>query len=196
VPQGSVISPHLFNVFIHNFPSHAEVNELYPDNFHLAESSSDADTLGPVLTEHLKQVSKWTRDNKLGISSNKSSVTLFSLHNKQANFHPEVYIDGNLIPLAKHVKLLGNTLSNSFSTSTQIGGAKSKGNSRIQLMKATSRLDFGNKETLKLTYDAYVKPVMSTGAHIWFPNTNPDASFIAELQRIVRVCVSLQVVTR
>jgi hypothetical protein len=92
-----------------------------------------------------------------------------------------VYIDGNLIPLAKHVKLLGNTLSNSFSMSTQIGGAKSKGNSRIQLMKATSGLDFGDKETLKLKYDAYVKPVMFTGAPIRFPNTNPDASSIAEL---------------
>jgi hypothetical protein len=45
-------------------------------------------------------------------------------------------------------------------------------------------MDFGDKETLKLTYDAYVKPVMTNGAPIWFPCTDPDATSIAGLQRV------------
>jgi retron-type reverse transcriptase len=81
VPQGSVISLHLFNFFVHDFPSPAEVNESYADDFHLARSSPDADSIGPELTEDLKQVTKWSEENKLGIAPAKSTVTLFSPHN-------------------------------------------------------------------------------------------------------------------
>jgi hypothetical protein len=77
VLQGSVISPRLFTFFVHDFPHPAEVNEAYADDFHVAELSPDADTLGPVLTEHMKEISELSRNNKLGIAPNKSSVRLF-----------------------------------------------------------------------------------------------------------------------
>jgi retron-type reverse transcriptase len=41
VPQGSVISPQLFNFFVHDFPGHAQVVESYADDFALLESSPD-----------------------------------------------------------------------------------------------------------------------------------------------------------
>jgi hypothetical protein len=50
VPQGSVLSPHLFNFFVSNFPSSAEVNKSYADDFYLSESASDVNLLGPILT--------------------------------------------------------------------------------------------------------------------------------------------------
>lgn len=58
VLQGSVISPHLFNFFVSDFPAHAEVNESYADDFNLAETSPDLCTLGTILTEHLIHISK------------------------------------------------------------------------------------------------------------------------------------------
>jgi retron-type reverse transcriptase len=94
VPQGSVISPHLFNFFVSDFPSPAEVNELYADDFSLSESSSDVDALGPLLTHHLSVISKWAKDNKLEISAAKSHVTLFTPHTKEVNRDIVVTIDG------------------------------------------------------------------------------------------------------
>jgi hypothetical protein len=53
VPQGSVLSPHLFNFFVSDFPNDALVNDSFADHFYLCESSSDIDILGPLLTSHL-----------------------------------------------------------------------------------------------------------------------------------------------
>jgi hypothetical protein len=64
VPQGSVLSPHLFNFFVSDFPCPAEVNENFADDFYFTESSADINFLGPVLTSHLKKISKWVVDNK------------------------------------------------------------------------------------------------------------------------------------
>jgi hypothetical protein len=49
VLQGSVISPHLFNFFVHDFPDCAEILESYADDFYLLESSPDITRLGAKL---------------------------------------------------------------------------------------------------------------------------------------------------
>jgi hypothetical protein len=76
--QGSVLSSHLFNFFVSDFPALATVNQSYADDFDLVRSSPNKDTLGPSLTEDLKQVSQWSKKNKLSISAAKSTVTFFT----------------------------------------------------------------------------------------------------------------------
>jgi hypothetical protein len=78
VPQGSVVLPHLFNFFVSDFPVPTDVNESYADDFDLLRSFTNNDAFGPMLTEDLKQVSKWSMDNKLSISAAKSTVTFFT----------------------------------------------------------------------------------------------------------------------
>jgi hypothetical protein len=109
-------------------------------------------------------------------------VTFFTPNTKEANFHPQVFIDGALIPLNKRPKWLGNILSTMFKSSPHIDAQRGKLSSRIQLLKATSGLDFGNKETLQLTYNAFLKPLIGFNAPVWFPSTDPNASSIQRLQ--------------
>ena len=184
VPQGSVISPVLFNFFVHDFPAYAEVNESYADDFNLSESGPCVDTLGRNLTEHLKYVTAWAMKNGLEISPSKSTVTLFTPDRHESNLHPQVFIEGTQLPLAKVVRFLGLNLSTHFVSSTQAKSANNKSSSRIQLLKATSGQDWGDKETLRLTYNAFLKPVMIFGAPLWYPNLDPESESIKSLQRV------------
>jgi hypothetical protein len=77
VPQGLVLLQYIFNFFVSNFPAPAQDNELYANNFELAESSPDKETLGPTLSEHLKEVTEWSKKNELDIFPEKSNVMVF-----------------------------------------------------------------------------------------------------------------------
>jgi hypothetical protein len=183
VPQGSVLSPHLFNFFCHDFPDHTKVNGSYADDFHLSESSPDPSVLGEVLTGYLKHVSEWAEKNHLGIEPAKSHVTFFTPDTKETNFHLDVRINGTLIPLKKKVKFLGNTLTTMYKPTSQIDIIKGKMKKGHQLIKALKGENWGNKETLRQTYQAYVKPTFISGAPAWYPNVNPRTSSIGRLQR-------------
>lgn len=88
VPQGSVISPLLFNFFISDFPHHASQTESYADDVQISESSSDLPTLTAALNEDLAHVSQWADDKHLTIAPEKSSVTLFTPDPHQSKHHP------------------------------------------------------------------------------------------------------------
>jgi hypothetical protein len=144
VPQGSVLSPHLFNFFLSDFPAPAQLNLSYADDIQLAESSPDVKTLGPVLTNHLSEISQWSKDNKLGIASEKSHVTIFTPFNREANFDPNITIDNLPVPVNKRPKLLGLNFQGFFNMREFLRSKLTKGH---QLMKAVSGQDFGDKET-------------------------------------------------
>jgi hypothetical protein len=92
------LSPHLFSFFVSDFPSPADVNENYADDFYLTESVSDINTLDPILTSHLKLVSEWAAKNKLSVAPSKSTVTVFTPWNREVNFDPHVEFEGHQSP--------------------------------------------------------------------------------------------------
>ena len=98
---------------------------------------------------------------------------------RQSNYHPDI-----LIPLNKNPKILGVTFSSHFTFSPHINNITAKATSHLQLLKATSGQDWGDKETLRLTYNVFVKPVITYTAPLWFPSTKPDSASMARLQRI------------
>jgi hypothetical protein len=141
VPQGSVLSPHLFNFFVHDFPADAMLYLSYADDFHLSESSPDVAALGRNLTEHLDKILKWCEDNKMSISAEKSYVTLFTPNTREANCDPNVFLGGQPIPVDKKPKWLGFTISNMGTPTPHLDNAAIKGNSRLNIMKAIKRQD-------------------------------------------------------
>jgi hypothetical protein len=111
-------------------------------------------------------------------------MTLFMPDKHQSNVHPDVKYEGVLLPLAKEVKWLGSNLSKHFTPGPQIKDIKVKTTHRVQLMKAISGQDWGDKETLTLTYNALVKPIITNNTVVWFPSINPESEAIKMLQTI------------
>jgi hypothetical protein len=143
VLQGSVLSPHLFNFFVSDFPNDVLVNDSFADDFYLCAPSSDIYSLGPLLTSHLSHSLQWAKEKKLSIAPSKSTVTL-STSNKtrgEPNYHPKVYYEGVLLPLEKHPTSLGVTSSIHGTSAKHTSGKYGQDCRRLQLLKVTSEQD-------------------------------------------------------
>jgi hypothetical protein len=109
VPQGSVLSSSLFNLFVSDFPQVASLTESFADDFTVSESSNDLPTITTALCEALGQIESWADSKDLSIAPNKSSITLFTPDPAHGKFHPQVLYKGDVIPLNKYPKILGIT---------------------------------------------------------------------------------------
>jgi hypothetical protein len=109
-------------------------------------------------------------------------VTLFTSNTKETNFHPQVFIKGTLIPLNKKTKFLGQNFTAMFKGTCHLNILARKMKKGHQLLKALKGQDFGTKETLRQTYQAFIKPTFISGAPAWYPMVGPEASSLARMQ--------------
>jgi hypothetical protein len=110
VPQGSVLSPLLFNYYVSNFPDLSDLKTSFADDFTAAASDPDRKVIEDALNADMKLISKWTGRKLLKISSAKSQITLFSPNTKEFKDKPQVAYDDSLIPVENTIKILGITL--------------------------------------------------------------------------------------
>jgi hypothetical protein len=157
VPQGSVLSPALFNFFVSVCPALADELQSYVDDFYVTASDSCLETLGRKLQALIYPIIKWASSKKLLIAPAKSQVTLFTPWNREFNSRHEIQIDGIDIPLWFTPRWLGSYLDSMFCMNCQSNHNHSKSSQLVNLVKAVSGTTWGHdKETLLLTYKALV----------------------------------------
>jgi hypothetical protein len=81
-PQGSVLSPDIWNFFVLDCPVQAEVQEAYADDLGLLESDVNTDVTTGRLIEDVAAVAVWAKRKNLVLAPNKSHITLFTLWTK------------------------------------------------------------------------------------------------------------------
>merc|ERR1712074_137405 len=110
VPQGSVISPVLFNYFVSDYPNTADLHTSYADDFTTAAASPSVLVCAGRLTRHASDAAAWTARKGLTLSLPKSHVTLFTSDSHQSQLDPGVSLGGEPLPLCRNPRVLGVTL--------------------------------------------------------------------------------------
>jgi hypothetical protein len=104
---------------------------IYADNFYRGKSSSNLQTISDELTEDLSHISKWAEEKNLVLAPEKSCITLFTPDPHQFHHHPQILLNGAILPLNKTPKYLGifhDTQNNySYHTSEKLCPQASKG---------------------------------------------------------------------
>jgi branched-subunit amino acid transport protein len=100
-PQDSVLSPALFNFFVSDFSSQSQLTASFANDFTIGESSHDLDILTPALNADLAAIALWAKSKNLTIATNKSNIILFTFDTHQSKHHPQVTLNGTVIPWTK-----------------------------------------------------------------------------------------------
>jgi hypothetical protein len=185
VPQGSVIAPALFNFYISDFPAPpASVDYVgYADDVTIFTTGPDIDAMTKALNDYLPRVARFFSDLQLDISASKSSVTLFTPDPKQAKLHPQVKVNGELLPLIREPKILGVTLDTMFTFAPHCKNVAARVQQRNNVLRALAGSQWGQqKETLLLTYKATGRSVINYAAPVW--------SYQASLSSVNRIQVA------
>lgn len=173
VPQGSVISPVLFNYFLQDIPEPPVDVSLvtYADDITVFASSAKIHLTSQRITDYLVSFDGWAKANGLLLSAGKSSVTLFTPSTREFNTNPNVILDGSVLPLVKNPKILGVTFDPSLTFNVHAKTIKASCARRTNILRALAGSSWGqDKETLSTTFKAFIRPVMNYACPVWFPN--------------------------
>ena len=181
VPQGSILGPILFLIFINDLPSELSYSKclLFADDVKIYKninSTSDCEKLNTDATK----IYKWCLDNKMEL--NASKCIMISYHNISSPF---IYFYSiNHVPLirAHSVKDLGIIFDDKLSFDLHLKHITSKAYQALGFLMHRSK-EFRNTNTFIYLYTALVRPILDYGSTIWNPYTDKDILTLEKIQR-------------
>ena len=198
VPQGSILGPLLFLVFINDLPLSLDSHiDLFADDTTLM-SSSDFQNLNELqskLSSEVSNLTVWAKENCLPINHTKTKTVLVSgkrLKNRiPANQDLEIRLEGTTLDQVSHAKLLGLEIDEELSFDKHVESISLKLAKRIGVLKRVKSY-LPTKERI-LFFNTLIKPVLTYCDIIWTNCSKDNLNKIFKLQKLAaRVILDAQ----
>ena len=117
VPQGSVLGPLLFLIYINDLPNSSSKLSFYlfADDTNIYFESDSIKHLQKVVNKELRHVKKWLDANKLALNVDKTNFVIFHSAQNYLNESINIKIGNQHVKQAKYVKFLGLLLDENLS---------------------------------------------------------------------------------
>ena len=166
VPQGSVLGPLLFLIFINDI-THVIMNckiRLFADDTSLFIEVDDPTVSALALNDDLEALNKWSAKWHVDFSPPKTEEVLISNKRVKVN-HPPLFLGGEQIKRVPHHKHLGLIIATDLSWREQIKEICDKANRRLGIMRSLKyKLD---RLSLERIYMGFIRPLLEYGDIIW-----------------------------
>ena len=169
VPQGSLLGPLLFIIYINDFHRSSDKLSflLFADDSNLFYSHSDPNVLIRTVNEELKNVTQWIYANKLSLNINKTKVMLFS--NSLNSLPGNIVFDTTPVEEVSSIKFLGVCVDNKLSWKCHVDNICKTISRNLGVMNRLKK--YLPSSALMTLYSSLILPYLNYGLLAW-GNTN------------------------
>ena len=187
VPQGSVLGPVLFSLFINDLPASLPSFScsLYADDLAIWSSSPSIPTAVEATQGALFRLERWSEYWCLPLNPSKCEASFFSVDSHQANLQPNLLLLGSRLRFNPTPTFLRVTFDRTLSFSKHVSSLKVKFFPRLKALRCISASPWGpSKESLSVLYKSFLWSLLTYASPGWFHFLS--ATNLTKLERLHR----------
>ena len=186
LPQGSVLAPILFTIWIQDLqaviPPTSEAF-VFADDLMLATRNTSITTAEEHMQTATTAVSDWADQWKMQLAPEKCESMILTQWAKEANHQLDIRIKDHTLRTVNCTTFLGVTLDRLLHFGNHVTKIKKKANARIRQLSALAGRSWGAKTNiLRSVYTTYIRSCIDYAAGAWLPSTSP--SHVSKLETI------------
>lgn len=188
-PQGSVVSPLLWNIYIADLPTHPNIKILQYADDTLLYFGHQAPLLSQMIfNSYLKKLSDWFTTWKLKVNENKTELIHFvgtgnDVNQKIKKANKQIIFKFNNVKLkpVDSFKYLGVVFSSKANFNRQIDNIIKKVKTRSAQLRTFINSSFIQPKFKNHVYKQYIRPLFQYACPVWF---NPSMVSSHQIERI------------
>ena len=180
IPQGSVLGPLLFVIFINDMPDEVKFNicRLFADDCKLYGAiGKDMDLVDNKLQVDLTGLENWSKRWQLPFNAQKCKVMHFGKDNPRHSYS----MNGHTLEETDQEKDLGVIIDENLKFHVHTAAAAKNGNRMLGIIKKSYCTR--DADTISTLFKAMVRPLLEYGNAIWGPHFKTDVKSIESIQR-------------
>lgn len=186
VPQGSVLGPLLFNLYINNICEVSQIVEtiLFADDTNLLCCGENLEKLLETMEKEVSRMKIWFDENKLTLNLSKTKFIIFG--NRLADTNKKLMINGIELERVSEIKFLGVVIDSKLSWKPHIKYIKTKISKSLAILNKAKELL--NQASLSMLYSSFILPYMTYCVEVWGNTYKTNIYPISILQkRAIRI---------
>ena len=182
VPQGSVLGPLLFLIYINDLHKSIKYCTIrhFADDTTMLNKNGSLKQLQKRLNLDLRNLNNWLKANKISLNAGKTELMIFRHPNKKINYNLKIKINGKKLFPSEWVKYLGIIFDSHLNWCHHIDRLAprlSRANGMLSKIRHYVPVD-----TLRTIYHGIFSSLMSYGSLVWGQFINKNVSRITKLQ--------------